>query len=243
MDASTYQQMRDLEDHHWWFEGRRRIISHLLTSLDLPDSARVLEVGCGTGGNMTMLQKFGELTCIEQDEQARSLANKRHLAEVMPGSLPADLPRMDKEFDLIALFDVIEHVKDDRASLLNLSGMLAPGGRIVVTVPAFPFLWSQHDEENQHFRRYRRKDILSLTNACGLKTDYVSYFNFWLFPPVAAVRLIRKLLPYEESWKDMRLPAKPINSLFRRLFGSERFMIPKWSLPWGISLAAVMRNS
>jgi len=112
----------------------------------------------------------------------------------------------------------------------------------VVTVPAFDFLWSQHDVENFHKRRYRKSDLIKLCDQCGLHMDYITYFNFWLFPPVALVRLVRKLLPYEEAWQDMRLPHPAINRALQEIFASERLVAGKLSLPFGSSLMAVMSS-
>jgi hypothetical protein len=126
--------------------------------------------------------------------------------------------------------------------LVALARLLNPGGRMVITVPAFNFLWSRHDDENQHKRRYRRRDLEILARQANLSLDYVSYFNTWLFPPVAAVRLFRKIFPYQESWQDMRLPGPFINQVLGKIFSSERHAIGRFSLPFGISLAAVLSS-
>jgi SAM-dependent methyltransferase len=232
--------MRELEDEHWWFVARRKIIESLLRSLKLPEDSNILEIGCGTGGNLGMLGGFGGVTGVELDTVAAKLARERDQAVVLEGGLPDSLPDFATDYDLIGLFDVIEHVEDDGASLDALRGLLKPRGRIVLTVPAFPFLWSQHDEENHHFRRYRRRDLENLVAMRGMKLEYASYFNFWLFPPVAAMRLIRKVIRYEESWKDMRKPADWLNRLLESVFASERYMIGNLRLPFGVSLIAVI---
>jgi SAM-dependent methyltransferase len=206
MEASLYPLMRQLEDEHWWFLARREILETLLRRLHLPMGAEVLEVGCGTGGNIGMLSQFGNLTCLEQDPQAAHLARARKLAPVLPGELPHGIPELPIAFDLIAAFDVLEHVDEDLAGLRTLSSMLKSGGRIVITVPAFNFLWSRHDDENHHKRRYRRRDLEQLARQAQLSLDYVSYFNTWLFPAVAAVRLFRKVIPYRGTWQDMAMP-------------------------------------
>lgn len=240
MEKDTYQKMRQLEDEHWWFVSRRQIISGLLKKLSFIERPEVLEVGCGTGGNIAFLSKFGNLTCVEPDFHAAKIARDRNLAPVLEGELPYGLPKFDRLFDLITLFDVIEHVKEDEASLQLLSSMLKPAGRIVITVPAFDFLWSQHDDENHHYRRYRSEDLVNLARQCGLVLDYSSYFNFWLFLPVAAIRMLRKMIPYDESWQDMRMPNQVINAILQRIFSSERHIVGKRRLPFGISLMAVM---
>jgi SAM-dependent methyltransferase len=240
MESDTYHLMRRLEDGHWWFVARRKIIESLLASMEIPRPAEILEVGCGTGGNISMLNNFGKVTGVEQDDAAAQMARDRDLAQILSGELPEGLPVFARKFDLINLFDVIEHVKEDGASLRALSALLNPGGRIVLTVPAFPFLWSQHYDDSHHQRRYRRRDLKDLSRKHGLSLDYASYFNFWLFPPVALIRLIRKVIPYRESWSDMRQPGKWINRMLLAIFSSERHIIGKGALPFGISLIAVM---
>ena len=244
MEAATYRMMRELEDEHWWFVARRQILEKFVAGFDLPVDARVLEIGCGTGGNIGMLSRYGQLDCIEMDPEAAAMARDRGGAPVREGALPDQLPDQMEErgepYHLVTLFDVIEHIDDDVASLAAVSRITRPGGTILVTVPAFPFLWSVHDDENHHKRRYVRKDLVALAERTGLTLEYVSYFNFWLFPPVAAVRLVRKVIPYEESWKDMKKPAAWINSTLRAVFASERVMLGKLRLPFGVSLLAVL---
>lgn len=240
MEPDTYQLMRQIEDEHWWFVARRKIIGALLNRLQLPGHAEILEVGCGTGGNIAFLKNFGSVTCVELDKTAAEMARDRNLAPVLHGKLPDELPEFPRKFDVVTLLDVIEHVKEDGASLQTLSSMLNPRGRIVVTVPAFNFLWSQHDDENHHQRRYRRRDLVNLAHQCGLSLDYISYFNFWLFPLVAGVRLFRKIFPYGESWQDMRMPDEVGNRVLQSVFGSERHVVGRMSLPFGVSLLAVM---
>jgi SAM-dependent methyltransferase len=240
METYTYQLMRELEEKHWWFVARRNILQSTLSTLQLPKSSNILEVGCGTGGNIAFLRKFGELICVESDNSAAKLARERNLVPILSGALPNEMPVFNRQFDLIVLFDVIEHIDDDGESLRVLCKLLNPGGRIVLTVPAFSYLWSQHDEENHHKRRYSRKSLSSLVLSNGLSLDYISYFNFWLFPLVASLRAIRKIIPYKESWQDMKLPAAFPNQILESIFKSERHLIGKRYLPFGMSLVAII---
>jgi SAM-dependent methyltransferase len=241
VESYTYQLMREFEDEHWWFVARRKILRDLLSTLQLPVGNDILEVGCGTGGNIEFLQEFGTVTCVESDGIAARIGRERNLAPIMSGRLPNEMPEFKNQFDLIVLFDVIEHIEEDGESLVALSRLLKPSGRIVLTVPAFPFLWSQHDEENQHKRRYTRSSLSTLVTINEFSIDYISYFNFWLFPLVATIRLIRKIFQYQESWQDMRLPNKILNRILQSVFSSERYFIKrKVSLPVGISLVTVL---
>jgi SAM-dependent methyltransferase len=241
VESYTYQLMREFEDGHWWFVARRKILRDLLSTLQLPVGSDILEVGCGTGGNIEFLQEFGAVTCVESEGIAAKIARERELAPIMSGRLPNELPGFEHQFDLIVLFDVIEHIEGDGESLVTLSTLLKPGGYIVLTVPAFPFLWSQHDEENHHKRRYTRSSLSTLVTSKEFSIDYISYFNFWLFPLVATIRLIRKFFQYQESWQDMRLPNKILNRILQSVFSSERYFIKrKVSLPVGISLVTVL---
>lgn len=240
MKADTYQLMRKIEDGHWWFVARRKIIEDQLRSLAIPEHAGILEIGCGTGGNIALLNCFGDVTCVELDEAAAKLARERNISPVILGSLPDEMPHLSRQFDLVTLFDVIEHIEEDEASLRKCCTLLKPGGRLVITVPAFNFLWSQHDDENHHKRRYRRRDLVTLAQRCELSLDNISYFNFWLFPAIAAIKIMRKIIPYRRSWQDMRQPNEISNKILQAIFSSERYILSRSSLPFGVSLIAVM---
>jgi len=240
MDPQIYLKMRAVEDRHWWFVGRRRIIDSVIQSLHLPEHADILDVGCGTGGNLSLLQRYGRATGVELDNAARELANQRQQGEVLPGRLPDDLPFAAHSFDLVVLLDVLEHLEDDRASLAALGGLLKPGGRIVLTVPAFPMLWGPHDQTHHHKRRYRSATLRAVIMQAGLETAYLSYFNTWLFPLIAPIRLLQRLQPPGKS--DLAIPPAIVNQALTTLFASEGFLLPQVRLPFGISLLAVLKS-
>lgn len=242
MDSSLYQQMRELEDRHWWFVGRRAIVAAQLQSARLPSDAKMLDLGCGTGGNLAMLSQFGQVLGVELDEQAAQLARERGVADVIRGKLPDALPLAEGSFDCVTLLDVLEHIADDRATLDAVNRLLAPDGRVLITVPAFAFLWGPHDEVHHHQRRYRAGQLRSLLQAAGFEVTTLSYCNTWLFPVAALVRLIRKCLPKGDAGTELALPPTPLNTLLANLFASERHLLRHMKLPFGISLLAVARK-
>ena len=160
------QAMMAVDEHHWWYRGRRRIIRAELDRLPLPRRAQVLDAGCGSGRTLQELGRLREVSGIELDPDAAEMARARGLGEVMVGRLE-ELPWADASFDLITCLDVIEHTPDDRAALAELLRVCRPGGWLLVTVPAYQALWSLHDEANHHFRRYSRARCAAPRRAPG----------------------------------------------------------------------------
>lgn len=242
MHESLYPQMRELEDHHWWFRGRRRIVAGVIQRLHLPAQARILDAGCGTGGNLPMLAGFGELTGAEFAAEAAALARARGVCEVVRAGLPNEMPFTAMQFQLVTLLDVLEHIDDDRASLQTLANLLTSGGHLLITVPAFPFLWGSHDESHHHKRRYRAAGLRARIAESGLDVQWLSYYNSSLFPAVAAVRLLHRLLPAGEVGNELTLPPAPINVLLENLFAAEGHLLGRLPLPFGVSLIALARK-
>ena len=241
MDRSTYDRMRLLQDHHWWFRGRRTILSGLIGELTLPHPARVLEAGCGPGGNLTMLRRFGQVTGLEPDEASRTYASQRMGVRVEGGLLPDTLPFEPASFDLVCAFDVIEHVDEDAATVAALGRLLKVGGYLATTVPAQPWMWGQHDALHHHKRRYRLRDYRRLFDAAGLTILKASYFNTLLFAPIAAIRLA-KLALRSTSADDDALPPEPVNALLAGLFGAELHWLKHAPLPIGVSIVVIAQR-
>ncbi len=240
MDSAVYDRMNDLESRHWWFVARRKIIATLIGHTLDKRPVRILEAGCGSGGNLQMLRAFGEVDAFEYHEPAREAAARKTGMTIPFGALPHALP-FDGTYDLIGLFDVLEHIEDDIGSLVALGQRLAPGGKILVTVPALPSLWSGHDVRHHHFRRYTSASLAEAARQAGLKVRYSSYFNFFLFPLAVAARAVKRLSGSDVP--DDRMPAEWLNGLLARIFGVERHLMGRVRLPIGLSLAVVLEKA
>lgn len=238
MDQSAYRDMAATEDEHWWFVGRRAILDEEIKQLKLPPSAKILEVGAGTGGNLALLKRHGAVSAMELDEYARGHAQKRSGIEVKAGSLPHDIPFEGQLFDLICLFDVLEHVGPDVESLKALSRFLKPEGRFLLTVPAYPWMWSSHDVVLHHFRRYTRTSLRKAIEAAGLKGQKITNFNALLFPAAIAARAMSSVLPGKQP-PGVAMPSSSTNSALTTVFRSERHLMRFGGFPFGLSLLAV----
>lgn len=240
MDRAAYAGMAAIEERHWWFVARRQILSALIDRMYLPSDARILEAGCGTGGNLAMLSRYGELHAFEFDDGARALSAAKGLCPVDFGALPDRVDASGAPYDLIAMLDVLEHVDEDVASLATLSAMLAEDGRLLLSVPAVPALWSSHDELHHHKRRYTKAGLAQVCSSAGLAIESISYFNSLLFPLALAQRVAVKLLGSTQPIDAV--PAAPVNATFQAIFAAERHVLGRMGFPIGLSLYVVARR-
>jgi SAM-dependent methyltransferase len=240
MNPAAYLEMAETESRHWWFSGRRAILSRIIKNLDLPQNSKILEVGCGTGGNLQMLAKSGEVSALEMDANARAIASNKtnNLYDIRAGYCPDEIPFHDQRFDLICMFDVLEHIEQDTETLIAIKQLLAKNGRILITVPAYQWLRGAHDEFLHHKRRYSRKELQTKIASTGLHPVKVSYYNTFLFPLAAIVRLKEKIFKNSTAI-GTSIPAKPINELFKYIFTAEKFLLNKVNLPFGVSIIGI----
>jgi SAM-dependent methyltransferase len=243
MDRRMYEVHWSLEECHWWFKGRRRILVEVLSRY-LPvrldrKPLRIAEIGCGTGGNLPALARLGKVTGVEPDPVGAKWARDRTGLEVVCDSLP-DCPSLpDGTFDGVGMFDVLEHIKDDREALRRVRSLLRPGGVALLSVPAFSWLWTSHDVSLHHVRRYARAELIEKIRSSGLTLHFAHYFNFWLFPPVVLVRLIHRMTGGGPP-HDFKLPPALVNVMLERLFATEsRRLAAGRGFPWGVSLLAL----
>ena len=244
MEPNAYTVMNSLENKHWWYVSRRRIISKIIRKLDLSKNASILEVGCGTGGNLEMLSLHGKVKGVEKDEAALDVARQNARSgnvqnvEIESGALPDNLPFGAETFDLICLFDVLEHIEPDFEALVVLKDRLNFGGRILLTVPAYQFLFGKHDRTMHHKRRYTRSTLLKIHQKGGLHIDYMNHFNFFLAPLIIFIRLYHKCFSTGGN-SEAAMPNRILNSLLKKIMCSEIFLVPSISLPFGISIICV----
>jgi len=241
MNPEVYLQMASVEREHWWFQGRRAIISNVISKMDLPQNPVILEAGCGTGGNLETLSKSGATYAFEMNDGALNVARKNaYGTEIHRGQLPDAVPFPERQFDLICMFDVLEHIADDVMAIEKLSQKLAPDGYFFVTVPALPMLWSAHDVKLHHHRRYVRRQLIEVMQQAGLAVSWASYFNFTLLPVAVASRLYAKLRGIRPAGDQ--LPPVLINQVFAKILSMEKHVLFPGRLPIGLSLAAVARR-
>lgn len=241
MDKLLLRQHLDLEERHWWFVGRRRIVLSVLER-HLPPGKRldVLDAGCGGGATLESLRRYESATGLELEEEAVDYARSRG-REVVQGFIEK-LPFESGSFDLTLALDVIEHVPDDSRALQELYRVLRPGGSLLVTVPALRLLWSAHDEANGHYRRYTVDELRRRVEEAGFEVVSATYFNTLLFPVVLAVRMLGRLRP-KGAASDVSEVPKPVNDALAGIFSSERFLLARLSLPVGVSALCFARKS
>lgn len=234
MDRAALEEHDRIEDIHWWFTARRRIILDRLARLVPPAPDRlVVEVGCGTGANLAALAARYRVLGIEPDAIAAERARQKSGADVLVGALPACAALIPDEAAVVLCLDVLEHVADDAAALGALAAQIRPGAVLMVTVPALPSLFGAHDRALGHHRRYRRSELIDKVEAAGFHVDFAGHFNSLLLPPAW---IWRKIRGDHGSGTDLAPVPAPINLVLARVFGAERYLMRYFRLPLGLSL-------
>lgn len=247
MDLAYEAKYHQLEEQHWWFTSRRNTVFDLVQRMNLPPDTRILEIGCSGGPLQFMLRKAGfqHVTGIDVSEPAIALAKHRGLTDVhlMDG---AHLKFPDASFDLVIASDVLEHIENDAQATREWARVLRPGGQMVVFVPAFQQLWSQHDVVNHHFRRYTGKDLRQVLEAARLHVSRVSFWNMALVFPTALMRMVqRRLTPPTkptDGGGDLHGLPGPLNNLLSLWLRGENALLRRLNFPVGVSVFAVAQK-
>jgi len=245
MEELLCDYLNRLEDKHWWFQGRKKIVLRLLDKYFRKTSGScVLDIGCGTGMILKSFSCYGETLGMDKDLEAISHARlKNPDAKFVLGSFPEESPQT--QFDLITVLDLLEHLERDETALIAAAKILKPGGIIIITVPAFGFLWSQHDDLNQHKRRYRLNELKEKIQNAGLSIQKISYYNTFLFLPIVGKKVFDRF--FLRRWRPspkMGIPELPwlLNIVLEKVFSWERYWLTKMDFPVGVSIVAVAKK-
>jgi SAM-dependent methyltransferase len=243
MQSHHYPILYRVEETHWWYLGRRRIIQTLVETicktLNNPNP-RILDVGCGTGANLKMLAGFGQAEGVDISPQAIEFCRERGLNSVKLGAIE-ELPYERDSFDLVTALDVVEHLDDDVAGLREMRRVLRRDGRLLLFVPAFMFLWGVQDDVSNHRRRYTLPSLLKAVEAAGFLVEWSSYANISFFLPVLVVRSVMRWLGLRAA-TEYGINISLMNGPFSQLFAAERFVLKGGRLPFGVSAVCIARR-
>lgn len=243
MNSDYVAEYESMEKGHWWWQARRDIVLDILAGLRRarPGPARptLLDIGCGAGVNLASFRESFDCVGVEPDPVLVEKARANSRVPVHQGTLPSGLPPLAAaSFDYVLLLDVIEHVDDDLGALKSAAALLKPDGRMVINVPALPWMWSVHDEVNQHKRRYLAAGLREVIEGAGLVAPLVRYWGSFPVPLAFLERQSKRLLGREESY-SVPIPSPRINDLCRRMLRAEFSMTKALGIPFGLSLIAV----
>lgn len=239
MDRSAYDRLFELEQRHFWRIGRRRVILDILEQYQPAGALRILDVGGACSLISQEMTRFGEVTVVEPDVPTATFAARELGLDVRPGSLPDDLP-VEGPFDVVTLFDVLEHIDEEGPAMAAVAGLMRPGGLLLVTVPALPILWSDHDVSVHHRRRYTKATLRPVLERAGFRLVRLSYHTCLLFPLVFAQRVTSRLRGLKAKPEyDVKVPAAPVNRTLLAVMEAERRLLRRVDLPIGSSLVAI----
>jgi SAM-dependent methyltransferase len=243
MMEHTYPILFDIEQSHWWHVGRRRIIESFVQDVCRKigkERPRILDVGCGTGANLLLLAKYGDAEGVDVSADALAFCHERGLDKVKQG-IAEELPYEDGTFDLVTALDVVEHMDDDLAGLKEMFRVLRPGGRVLIFVPTFMFLWGLQDDVSHHRRRYRMSELQRVLEKAGFEVERSTYANITFFLPILAMRKLMRLTGIKaESENNINVPA--LNGVLSRVLGAESTVLRYMNLPFGVSGLCVARR-
>lgn len=242
MDVAAYAKMFEVEETLWWYRGRRRICFGLLDRF-LGDrrALDILDVGCGTGYNLTVLARYGRARGLDMSAEALDFCRRRGVNDVQLHDAD-ELPFPEASFDLVTAFDVIEHITDDRAALREFRRVLRPGGLLLIYTPALPWLYNEHDRIVHHKRRYLGNELSEKLIGADFRVEHLAYSNLFVLPLVLLARGLEKLRPGSRH-QEMELPHPFVNTLVTALCYAEVPLVWRALLPVGMSLVALARKS
>lgn len=245
MEKSEYTTLAAVELHHWWYGGMRAISAALLDPLYRQrQGLRILDAGCGTGGDALFLRRYGEVVGLDYSPEAAALVGDRLPGRFARGSV-LDLPFADASFDLVTSYDVLYHrgVPDEATALAETRRVLRPGGHLLIRLPAYEWLRSRHDRQVHTRRRYTAGALQAMLAAAGFSVERCSYVLSLLFPLAAAARLLERFTPDPGAESAMALPSPAANAVLRAPMALEAAWLSMGgALPFGLSVVALARR-
>lgn len=242
MESNEYKTLFALEDTYWWYQARRTLVQEMLASAVTPRNDQVVvDLGCGTGANAAVLKQFGNPVLVDVSPEAIQFCKQRGLGKLMQSSLESVALR-SRSVDVATALDILEHLDDDLAGMQEVQRILKPNGVFLITVPAFGFLWSEHDEALHHRRRYTADELRAKLTASGFEMVRTTYFIMMLFFPIAVIRVWQGIFKKNVSPKTSHviLP-RWVNFVIERLLALERVLCRHVNLPFGVSIVAIAR--
>ena len=243
MQLHTYSLMYEVEGHHWWFYGRRKIITGFIERIfprNQHPRPRILDVGCGTGANLEILSEFGDAEGVDVSTDALSFCRQRGLDQVSLGEAEK-LPYSDQSFDLVTALDVVEHLDDDLAGLREMHRVLKPGGHALMFVPAFMFLWGVQDDVSHHRRRYTMTQLKERVTAAGFEIERATFANITFFIPTLLGRVLMRITGFRPE-SENKLTIGFLNKPLGIILGAEHHWLRHLNLPIGVSAICVARK-
>lgn len=241
MQKIMYEKFFNLEMEHWWFQARKNIVLKLISRhIELKKNFKILDVGCGTGMMIEAIKNTFQINAagIDNSPEAIKFSKKRELNIFL--SSAEKIEQKADSIDLIMALDLIEHIENDAASLKEFNRVLKKHGYLILTVPAFNFLFSAHDAINEHRRRYRLKELGNKINLAGFKIIKISYYNSLLFFPILAAKLIKKLT--KDNHDHLKKENYIFNFILKKIFSSESFILKYFNLPIGASIICLAQK-
>jgi SAM-dependent methyltransferase len=242
MDIAAYTVEADAEATHWWFTGRRRLFAREINKTGLPRTSRVLDVGTSTGTNLRLLRDLGfrAVDGLDFNQAAIRYCRDKGLGPVRHGDV-CKMPFASESVDLVLATDVIEHVDDDLKALREIGRVLTPDGTVLITAPAFPFLWGLQDRISQHKRRYIRRELMDRVTRAGFSIETCYYFNFLLFLPIWVGRRLIDIFKLDVQG-EAQINSPLLNRILGAIFAADIAMAPILHPPFGVSILIVARK-
>jgi SAM-dependent methyltransferase len=235
MDATFHAFEKEVEDWHWWYRVRRDILDQQLQRLGLDARARILDVGCGTGGAALTLARHGRAVALDRSPDSFRLAMDRPYTHRVVASASEPLPFADGSFDVVCALDILEHLDDDATAARELHRVCKPGGHVIAYVPAYSILWGYNDEYSHHKRRYVKSQLADILESAGFDIRESGYFNAVLFLPTLAARLVQRAAPRLTDGMEHATRPSPLNGVLTALFRLELPILRRLPLPFGTS--------